>query len=120
MPTATQPPILTLVPAPTADITTLPARNKALDKRREQAADKATAPDVTADLTDNITKLLTKLARNPRDLPGLLHDFGRAMYVQGRLDQADDDQLALAQADTLADAALAQVVRLVDHGKAGA
>jgi len=117
---AVQPPILTLVPNTGTDKIELPQRIRELDEQRDRATEKALTPDVAADLRDNVTRLLNKLARNPGDLQGLLYDLGRHMYVAGRMDQAADDADARKQADTLAEAALAQVVQLVDRRKAGA
>jgi hypothetical protein len=93
----------------------LPERAKPIADQRDRAIDKALAPDVTADFNEAVEQLLTRFARNPRDLPGLLHDLCRRAYVNGRMDQASGDAVAAAQSATLADAALAQVISLTDR-----
>lgn len=98
---------------PDTHLTTLPDRRATLDTARQRAAEKALEPALAADMDEAIAALLRKLARKPNDLPGLLHDFGRRMYVTGRMDQADDDKLATAQAEAMVDASLAQVVSLI-------
>lgn len=104
---------------PTGDTIALPARVRELDKARDRATEKALSPDVADDLRENVAKLLGKLAKNPGDLQGLLYDFGRHMYVAGRMDQVGDDQLARTQTDALADAAMAQVLQLVHRPHGG-
>lgn len=109
----TQPPILMLVHSQTADIIELPQRQADLDALRDLARDKALAPDVAQEIAENTAKLLAKLARNPGDLRGLLYDYGRAMYVHGRMDQAADDTAAREQADTLAQATITQLAEVI-------
>lgn len=112
--TATQSPILVLVPQLPGDLVTLPARTRDLDKQRDAATEKALAPDVVADLRESVDKALRRLAAHPdTPLRAVLYDIGRHMYVAGRMDQAADEATGRAQADALADAALAQVVDLV-------
>lgn len=110
-----QSPILALVPdTRTADIIKLPKRLRDLDRQRDSAARHAMTPDVIADLREAVDQVIARLKRHPElPLHAALYAFGRHMYVAGRIDEAADDATARAQADVLADAALAQVVDLV-------
>ncbi|HZP54625.1 hypothetical protein [Actinocrinis sp.] len=118
MPTATQPPLLALVPPHRAEATVLPARLRDLDRARDKATTQALAPDVAADMREAAAKALERLANRPgTPLLAVLLDLMRKAYVNGRMDQAADDQLARAQTDALADATLAQVIQLTGrHG----
>jgi len=120
MPTATQSPILTLVPPHRGEVTDLPQRTRDLDRARDKATTQALSPDVAADMREAAAKALERLANRPgTPLLAILLDLMRKAYVNGRMDQAADDQLAVTQADTLANATLAQVIHLTDRQGAG-
>ena len=98
----------------------LPDRHADLDQARDHAIEAALQGDVVADMREAAATLLARLARRPGDLQGLLMDYGRRMYVAGRMDQRDDDQLGRAQTRAMSDAAMAQVVQLAEYRGAGA
>lgn len=113
-PTAVQPPLLALLPAPEPDRVTLTKRLRDLDRQRDKATRHAMTPDVTADLRETVEAITARLRTHP-DLPltAALYTLGRRMYVAGRMDQAADDQLAREQADRLAAAAITQTLDLI-------
>lgn len=113
---AVQSPILAPVPTQRdAQVIALPERTKQLRARLAAARD----PQITADLNDTADQAAADIAANPRQMRAILRKLALNCYAHGRLDQADADAHGIEQSDTLAQATVRQLDRLIAERREG-
>lgn len=117
---AVQSPILAPVPTQRdAQVIALPERTKQLRARRAAALAAARDPQITADLNDTADQAAADIAANPRQMRAILRKLALNCYAHGRLDQADADAHGIEQSDTLAQATVRQLDRLIAERREG-